>query len=220
MIFNVTDTNGKSKAYRLKPLDDMTLRDYATLTTPQLAEGMDGYKALLELASRHTTIPRKALDRMPARDVRLMLAKMAEALDEIAKAREEAEASHPGKSFEFKGTTYIIPQNIEAELTFGQYESLDKVLLPQCKSEAEGYACVLAVTCLPDGETFDAAKINERMELFLDLPARTAFGVCSFFTETSEQLRDVFSLIVSNARRSLLQWLEQGLKSTLSTTAA
>ena len=138
-------------------------------------------------------------------------------LDDIAKAREAAERAAP-KSFAFDGVTYIVPQNIEAELTFGQWESLTKVMIPQCTSDAESYAAVIAATCMPEGEEFDGAKMAQRKALFMGLPLRTAFDVCAFFFDNSEQLRSVISLIAKAAQRSLLHKVEQALTSSSTST--
>lgn len=178
----VTDPKGNRKEYKVKPLDTMTVADWVTICSPPLPETItEGFERLLELTARHTTIPRKALDKMPARDVRALVDSMALMLEDAAKHKEEAEKGTPPTSFKFKGEAYRIPHNIEAELTFGQYESLTKVLLPPCETEADMYASILAVCCLPEGEEFDGAKVNDRKALFMGLPLRTAMDVCAFF---------------------------------------
>lgn len=220
MKVSVIDTNGKTREYEVKPLDKLTVRDWQALTFPELSEDIEeDFDRLIELLRRHTGIPRKALDKMPAKDVRLLADAMALMLVEVKEAREKAETGAP-KTFKFKDVTYIVPQNIEQDLTFGQRESLVKVLLPNCKTDAEGYTAVLAVCCLPQGEEFDGSKAKETRELFMDLPLRTALDVCAFFFDNSEQLKSVMLLIAQRARTSLRHRVGQILMaSMLSSTA-
>lgn len=220
MNVGVTDTDGKSRSYRLKPLDEMTVRDYITLTTPPLGEDIvEEYERLLLLLSRHTGIPRKALDKMPAKEVQLLVNTLVILLNDIIKAKDSADKTDPPPHFEFKGTTYLIPRDIESTLTFGAEQSLSKVLLPKCETDAEGYAAIIAVCCLPQGEEFDGDKVDDRIKLFMGLPITLAFRVCAFFFDSSDLLRRSIDLIVKRSRSSLLHRLEQGLKSSLSSTA-
>lgn len=214
MKFATIDPKGNRKVYEVLPLDRLVVRDWIDLTAADFPKDIvEGFEQTLELARRHTKIPKRVLDKMPARDVHLLVGKMAETLEAALKAKEAAERATP-KSFTFKKVTYIVPQNIEAELTFGQWESLNKVLLPKCETDAEGYTSILAVCCLPEGEEFDGAKVAKRLELFMDLPLRTAFDVCAFFFDNSEQLRSSISLIARRARTSLRLRVEQALKTT------
>lgn len=218
MKIKTTDPGGSSRTYRVKPLDELTIADWITLTQQDDTVSVeDGYEHILQLVAKHTTLPRKALDKMPAAEVHKLVDAMVGTLDEIVKAREAAEKAEP-KSFAFKGEVYFVPQNIEAELTFGQWESLTKVMLPVCATDAEGFAAVIAATCMPEGEEFDGAKMAQRKALFMGLPLRTAFDVCAFFFDNSEQLRNAFNLIVKAAQRSLLLKVEQALTSSSTST--
>ncbi len=218
MKIQTTDPSGASKSYRIKPLDDMTLGEWVTMTQPDpTLEGVEAYEQLLHLVARHTTLPRKVLNKMPAVEVTKLVDAMVGTLDDIAKAREAAERAAP-KSFAFDDVTYMVPQSIEAELTFGQWESLTKVMIPQCTSDAESYAAVIAATCMPEGEEFDGAKMAQRKALFMGLPLRTAFDVSAFFFDNSEQLRSVISRIGKDAQRSLLLKVEQALTSSSTST--
>lgn len=221
MFIGVTDTGGKRREYRVKPLDDLTVRDWVAIASPPIGEEItEDYERLLILTARHTTIPRKALDKMPARDVRMLMDAMAVMLEEVRVAIEKADKELPPRSFTFRKVTYNVPQNIEADLTFGQYESLTKVLLPKCETDADGYAAILAVCCWPEGEAFDAAKLTERMDLFMDMPVRTAFQVCAFFFDNSDLLRTSINLIVDRSRSLHRHRIEQALSSMRSSTVA
>lgn len=218
MKVGVTDPSGNRKEYRIKPLDDLTLADWVVLTQPDAAKDeVDGFEQLLRLVSRHTTIPRKALNKMPAKDVRLLVDAMAATLDEVSKAREKAERMRP-QSFEFQGVTYMVPQSIEDELTFGQEQSLTNVMLPACETDAEGYAAILAATCLPEGEEFDGSKMAERKALFMGVPLRTAMEVCAFFFDSSERLRISIAHIAMRSRSSWLRRVGLALTNTRSST--
>lgn len=219
MKINTIDPGGKSRSYRVKPLEEMTVRDYVTLTTPPLGEDLtDEYERLLTLLSRHTTIPRKALNKMPAKEVQTLVNALVLMLNDVVKAKEEADKTDPPPHFVFKGTTYLVPQDIENTMTFGAEQSLSKVLLPKCDTEAEGYAAVLAVCCLEQGEEFDAEKVGARMELFMGLPVTIAFRVCAFFFDSSDLLRRSIDLIGRRSRSSLRHRVERALKSSLSST--
>jgi len=221
MKVGVTDPGGSRKVYRVKPLDDITVREWVAIASPVIGEDVeDNYERLLILLCRHTTIPRKALDKMPARDVQLLVSKMADTLEEVKVALEKAEVEVPPKSFTFGKVTYLVPQDIEKDLSFGQYESLDKVLLPKCETEADGYAGILAVCCQPKGEEFDGAKVPERVAMFMNLPVRTAFQVCAFFFDRSDLLKTSINRMRLRIRTSYRLRVEQALKSTPSSTVA
>lgn len=220
MNIGVTDVKGSRKVYRIKPLEDVTVRDWIAIATPAIPEdAVEGYQKTLELVSRHTTIPKKALNKMPAGDVRKLMDAMGLLLEDVVKVKEAAETAAPPKSFTHDGVEYLVPQSIETELLFGPWESLDKVLLPKCETDAECYAAILAVCCWPEGCAFDTSKLAARMELFMGLPVSVAFAVCGFFFDNSETLRE--SMLRSGHRSRNLYRLkvEQALTSTLSSMA-
>lgn len=219
MKINTIDPGGKSRSYRVKPLDEMTVRDYITLTTPPLGEDIvEEYERLLVLLSRHTSIPRKALNKMPAKEVQTLVNALVVMLNDVVKAKEEADKTDPPPHFVFKGTTYLVPQDIENTMTFGAEQSLSKVLLPKCETDAEGYAAIIAVCCLPQGEEFDGEKVDERIKLFMGLPVTLAFRVCAFFFGSSDLLKRSIDLIAKRSRSSLRHRVERALKSSLSST--
>ena len=186
----VTDTNGTRKLYAVKPLDKITVREWVAITSPPPSEDLkDRVDILLEFLRRHTSIPKSKLERMPAAEVHRLLDAMEAVMVEAAAARAKSSTTLPPKQFTHKGETFLVPPDPENEMTFGQAESLEKVLLPQCKTDSEGYAAILAVMCLKEDEQFTTTMLKQRMELFMDLPVVIAFDVCAFFFGCSERLR-------------------------------
>ena len=198
------DQGGKVTRYTVTALEDMTVRDWLAITSPPLSTDMvDRTEVLVELLHRLTKAPKDALANVPAKGVHKLLDAMEGEMVKASKARTKAQTGKPPSSFEFNGETYIVPQDPENEMTFGQAESLDKVLLAQCKTDSEGYAAILAVMCLKEGEVFSTAILKDRMALFMDLPVLTAFDVCAFFFACSERLRQSLLHIVSLSASSL-----------------
>ena len=186
----VTDPTGARKVYTVKTWEDMTIADWRKLTSPQLPD-MQGSDMLIELLSRHCTIPKKTLRMMPAKEVaRLMEA--IEALNvQAAEAQAKAEATDPPTSFVHKGATYIVPKDIENEVGFGQFEDLEKVVLPKCETDADVHKAVLAFLCLPEGERYDSSKAMERYAAFESVPMSLSVRVYAFFFGSSELFRSV-----------------------------
>lgn len=222
----VTDTNGTRKVYAVKPLEKITVRDWVDITSPPIAETLvERYDILLAFLQRHTKIPKSALERMPASEAYKLLETMEKVMVEAAEARAKASTGQPPKFFVHKGETFVVPQDPENEMTFGQAESLEKVLLPACKTDSEGYAAILAVMCLKEDEQFTTTILKERMELFMDLPVLTAFDVCAFFFGCSERLRTSMLRIVglspsSQLRRSVLASMNMEKPTDHSSTSA
>lgn len=222
----VTDTNGTRKVYAVKPLDKITVRDWVDMTCPPLSETLkDRHDVLVETLLRHTKIPRAKLEVVNLKDAENLLDQMEVVLVEAAKARAKASTGQPPKFFVHKGETFVVPQDPENEMTFGQAESLEKVLLPACKTDSEGYAAILAVMCLKEDEQFTTTILKERMALFMDLPVLTAFDVCAFFFGCSERLRRSMLRIVglspsSQLRRSVLASMNMAKPTDPSSTSA
>jgi len=222
----VTDTNGTRKLYAVKPLDKITVREWVAITSPPPSEDLkDRVDILLEFLRRHTSIPKSKLERMPAAEVHRLLDAMEAVMVEAAAARAKSSTTLPPKQFTHKGETFLVPQDPENEMTFGQAESLEKVLLPACKTDSEGYAAILAVMCLKEDEQFTTTILQERMELFMDLPVLTAFDVCAFFFGCSERLRTSMLRIVglspsSQLRRSALASMSMAKPTDPSSTSA
>jgi hypothetical protein len=199
----VTDTDGTRKVYSVKPLDKITVREWVNITSPPIAETLvERYDILLEFLQRHTKIPKSALERMPASEAYKLLETMEKVMVEAAEARAKSSTGQPPKFFVHKGETFVVPQDPENEMTFGQAESLEKVLLPACATDSEGYAAILAVMCLKEDETFTTTILKERMELFMDLPVLIAFDICAFFFGCSERLRRSTLRIVGLSQNS------------------
>lgn len=219
MTIEITD-NGKAKKYHLKEPGTLTIADYRLLKAEPLDDALKEGEQLHELLRRLTKIPKTRLRRIPVGVYMHMLDKMADHIEEIGKASQAAEASDPATSFEFDGTTYAIPQDLEAETTYGQWEDLHNVLLPQAgTSEADIFKAVCAGLCMPVGAEYTADQVRANLAKFDDLPIATAMAVTAFFFGSSKQFRDDISRSLIRSLTLKLRKPEQGPTSTQSATA-
>ena len=204
MKIKITDTDGTRETFTVKTLEELTIRDWVALTKPlDEADLKSRWDTLVALLVRLTGIPKDKMERMPVKHMTANMDKIEALMIAGAEARAKADAGVPPLSFTWQGVEYIVPQDPENDMTFGQYESLDKVLLPACETDAEGYTAILAVMCLPEGEQFSAANVKPRMEAFADMPVLTALDVCAFFFDNSETLKPVIARIAALSLSSL-----------------
>jgi len=206
----VTDPEGRRKVYRVKSFDAMTIADWRAITS-QPIEATDPHEVSIELLCRHTTIPRSALRRMPASEVARLLDAIGDYAVALSKAKEEADKGLDLRTFVHDGVTYAVPQDLENDVTFGQFEDLDKILLPKCESDADMHATICASLCLPQGEEYDGAKVMARIAAFETLPVHVALKVFAFFFGSSEWFRTVTRRCLSRMTTMRLHNVEQAL---------
>lgn len=214
----ITDANGKRKVYRVKPFEELTIADWRALTVPSI-EAEDAASMTIELVSRHCTIPKAVLRKMPYNEVSRLLDAMSANVDRLAKERTKAEQALDITTFTFDGVTYTVPQDVEQDATFGQWEDLNKVLLPKCETDADMHAAICACLCTPQGEAYDGAKVMDRMASFERLPIAIALKVYAFFFANSERFRSDTLRCLSRMMTSRLHSEGQALNDTLSVTA-
>lgn len=212
MKFALNAPDGTRKVYRLKPFDELTLRDWGMLQGEPLSD--NAHEALLEMVARATTAPKSKLKRLPIGEFETLLTAMADNVGKINAAKK----ADPGHSFTFQGDTYRIPSNLEAE-PYEQWYDMVEVRWPKCERDVDAFAYSLAVFCTKEGEEYNQDNIEPRRELFMDLPASIALGTCAFFFGISKRYRTSISRCISTMLTSHLHTIGQTLRKGVSPTA-
>ena len=219
MTIEITD-NGKVRAYHLKEPGQLTVADYRLLKSEPLDDALDERERLIELMKRLTGIPKTHLRRIPMGTFATMLDKMSDHVEQLGKDVEASEAADPSTTFEFNGATYAVPQDLEAETSYGQWEDLHNVLIPQAgTNEADIMKAVCAGLCMPEGEEYSGAHVRANLEAFEELPIATALAVCAFFFGSSNLFRKDISRSILRSLTLKLHKQEPGSTPTPSDTA-
>ena len=204
MTIEITD-NGKAKQYHLKEPGTLTVADYRLLKAEPLDDALDERERLVELLKRLTGIPKTHLRRIPMAQFTAMLDTMAIHVEQLGKDIAAADASDPATTFEFKGTTYTVPQDIEADTVYGQWEDLHNVLIPQAgTSEADIAKAICAAMCLPEGMEYSGAVVKQSMEDFEALPVSIALAVSAFFFASNKRFSKDTSRCILHSQISKL----------------
>ena len=218
MTIEITD-NGKGRKYHLKEPGQLTVADYRLLKSEPLDDALDERERLVELMKRLTKIPKTHLRRIPMGTFATMLDKMSDHVEQLGKDVEASEAADPSTTFEFNGATYAVPQDLEAETSYGQWGDLQNVLIPQAgTNEADIIKAVCAGLCMPEGEEYTAAHVQANLEAFDELPIATALAVCAFFFGSSKQFRTDISRSILHSLTLRLHKQGQELTPTPSDT--
>ena len=201
-------TTGKYQDFRIKPFDDLTIAEWYTITHPPIPEGTSELDMTYELIQRWVGIPRTRLRRMPPAEVERLVTTMGKMLGDATKAK--MEEFTPEATFTFAGITYTVPQNVEADTTFGQWADLN-ARLENLTADAEMLPVVLACLMVPQGEEYDGGNLEARIEAMKALPAAYALKLTAFFFASGNRLQDVMSQYLNRKLMSALQQLQQGL---------
>lgn len=181
--------------YTLKPFEEITIADWRKVGEMEEAQGMkDQREALIALVRALTGIPASKLRLVPAAQFDKMLDLAGKV---ITATQEAAKSTECPKSFTLHGIAYTVPQDIEQDALHGQYEDLEKALMPMAKTEADILAFTCAVLCLPEGEEYDGEKVMERVKVFDALPIATAMRIGAFFFESSSAFKNVMARCIS-----------------------
>jgi len=199
MDIKVKDGN-KTRRYKLKPFDALTIADWRKVQTVEIFDKDKQRDNLIAIAKALTGIPMHSLRRLPFGELERLLDAVATVVMKAAETR-EAQAMPP-TSFVLHGVTYIVPQSIERDTVWGQYEDLENVLVPKAETEADMYAAICAALCLPEGEQYDGGTVLERVKTFEDLPILTAMAMHAFFFESSERYRSAILRCIQSFQNS------------------
>ena len=197
---------GERKVYDIKPIENLTLGDWRAMMMHSLPTDFDTTDQIIELIHRTTTIPVKELRRLPIVEMTRLLDAMTGLLEDIKNERESVVVP---KSFKIKKVEHIVPQNLESDVTWAQWEDLNKVLIPKCDTESDIMAAVMSVLCLPEGEEYSGKKAMERMKYMDAMPAVLSFQIYAFFFEKNPGLMKAISLSILKMLTSRLPSPEQ-----------
>ena len=110
---------GERKVYDIKPIEKLTLGDWRAMMMHSLPTDFDTTDQIIELVHRTTTIPVKELRRLPIVEMTRLLDAMTGLLGDIKNERESVVVP---KSFKIKKVEHIVPQNLESDVTWAQWE--------------------------------------------------------------------------------------------------
>ena len=215
----ITEQDGKRTVYRVKPLEEITIADWRGLTHPPI-EATDPFDIAVELVARHCTLPKSKLRRIAASDMYRLMEVISTEAEKIAAHKAKVALILGIRHFTHGGIKYNVPQDLENEVTFGQFEDLEKVLLPQCETDADMHRAICASLCLPEGEEYDGGKVMERMAAFETLPVMTAMEVYAFFFGNSERFEHLTSRCLSQMLTTRQHKAAQVLTDLLNGTGA
>lgn len=201
-------STGKYQDFNIKPFDELTVADWYDITNPPIAEGMSEMDATYELIQRWVKIPRTKLRRMPPAEVERLVTMLGQMLGAAAKAK--MDDFTPEATFTYGDITYTVPQNVEADTTFGQWADLN-ARLETMKHDAEMLPVILACLLVPEGEEYDGETLEARIDAMKALPAAYALKLTAFFFASGNRLQSVMNQYLSRRLTSALQVLQQEL---------
>jgi len=202
------EPTGKYQDFRIKDFDDLTIADWYTITNPPIPEGTTELEASYELIQRWASIPKAKLRRMRPADVEVLMSALGKMLGEATKAK--MDDFTPEATFTHDGITYAVPQNVEAETTFGQWADLN-ARLEGLTVDADMLPVVLACLLVEQGKEYDGADLDARIDAMRALPAAYALKLTAFFFASGTRLPDVMNRYLNRKLMSALQQLQQEL---------
>lgn len=107
----------------------------------------------------------------------------------------------PSPSMLVDGVRYCVP--IAEKLTLGEWVDIDATLQSDSKTKISE---ILAIVCRPVGEEYDADNIEQRKELFRNLPCDKALPLLAFFLhrkQQSEKILHLYSTALGQANQFL-----------------
>lgn len=199
---------GKYQDFNIKPFDELTVADWYAITNPPIEEGVSEMEATYKLIQRWVGIPKAKLRRMPPAEVERLVTALGTMLGEATKAK--MDQFTPEGTFTHDGVTYTVPQNIEADTTFGQWADINS-RLEGLTVDADMLPVICAVLLVPDGQEYDGADLDARIEAMKALPAAYALRLTAFFFASGNRLQSVMNQYLSRKLTSALQVLQQEL---------
>ena len=199
-------STGKYQDFNIRLFDELTVADWYDITNPPIAEGMSELDATYELIQRWIKIPKAKLRRMPPAEVERLVTMLGQMLGAAAKAK--MDDFTPEATFTYGDITYTVPQNVEADTTFGQWADLN-ARLESLKHDAEMLPVILACLLVPEGEEYDGETLEARIDAMKAMPAAYALKLTAFFFASGSRLQSVMSQYLSKRLTSALQAVQQ-----------
>lgn len=186
-------STGEMKTYRVKDFDELTLLDWRDLTAIKLPEPDEdkAFDHTLELLARHTGITKDELSRLNPANADLLINAIGDTLAQAMEAKAGTEVTNPPPTIDHEGTTYTVPQDLDADTVAGQW--WDFKAAHRLEHEADIMIRSLAVLLVPEGEEYDGNP-DSRMEIMGRMPMQSAFHLSAFFFDSSQRYREHTSL--------------------------
>ena len=212
----LTEPDGTRKEYRIPTSGEFTVAEWLRLCLP-INEAPTDRERIDEDLRRMTGIPKTAWRRLREAERERLVDAYVQLRIEAAKRQEEVDAidyRNPER-ITHEGITYRIPQDVDNEVTVGQWADLIAAL-DKADHEPEVYAAICGTLMVPEGEEY-TQPLTDRMQ---SLPVRIALGVSGFFCERSARLRSELDRYSMRRVTSLLQELQQEAMPSTAVTPA
>ena len=143
---------------------------------------------------------------MKPADVEALMTALGTMLGQATKARMDAWT--PEATFTWGGITYTVPQNIEADTTFGQWADIN-ARLETLTSDVDMLPVILAILLVEQGKEYDGLDLDARISAMRHLPVEYAMKMSAFFFVSGTRLQDVMSRHLSQRLTSALLLFQQ-----------
>lgn len=205
----ITDKGtGKKRTYAVRGIEALTLREWMHIVHPPEVPPGSELDATIDLIHRWVKIPKPDLLRVPVGEMERLVTALGSLIGKAAAYR--VETWKPPTTYEWQGVSYTIPQNIEAETTFGQWADLNAAL-DKIENGADMLPVVMAHLLVEEGKDYDGSLTDSKVEAFKECPIEVPIGLHSFFLGSGNRYRDVMSLFMNRRVSFALQLLQQGL---------
>jgi len=205
-VITLHEPDGSSHDYRILPFEDLTIADWYAITNPPIDAGTSESEATYELIRRWVRIPKTKLRRMKPADVEALVTALGTMLGQATKARMDAFTPEP--TFTWGGTTYVVPQNIEADTTFGQWADIN-ARLETLTTDVDMLPVILAILLVEQGKEYDGTDLDVRISAMRNMPVEYAMKLSAFFLSSGTRLQSVMNQYLSRRLMSALQLLQQ-----------
>jgi hypothetical protein len=205
-VITLHEPDGSSHDYRILPFEELTIADWYAITNPPIDAGTSEAEATYELIRRWVRIPKTKLRRMKPADVEALVTALGTMLGQATKARMDEWT--PEATFTWAGITYTVPQNVEADTTFGQWADIN-ARLETLTSDVDMLPVILAILLVEEGQEYDGDNLDARISAMRHLPVEYAMKLAAFFFASGTRLQDVMSRHLSQRLMSGLQVFQQ-----------
>ncbi len=205
-VITLHEPDGSSHDYRILPFEDLTIADWYAITNPPIDPGTSEAEATYELIRRWVRIPKTKLRRMKPADVEALVGALGTMLGQATKAR--MDEFTPEATFTWGGITYTVPQNIEADTTFGQWADINSSL-ETLTNDVDMLPVILAILLVEEGKEYDGDDLEARISQMRAMPVEYAMKLSAFFFANGSRLQSVMNQYLSQRLTSALQQLQQ-----------
>lgn len=199
---------GKARTYAVRGIEALTLREWMDIVHPPEVPPASELDATIDLIHRWVKVPKPDLLRLSVGEMDRLVTALGQLIGHAAAYR--VESWRPPLTYEWAGVTYTIPQNIEADTTFGQWADLNAAL-EKLDNDADMLPVVMAHLLVEQGKDYDGSLTDAKAEAFKDCPIEVPIGLHSFFLGSGNRYSDAMSRFMNRRVSYALQLLQQGL---------